>query len=303
MRITAFSFPAGVSAALGLALASTLAAQAAAKPAPSDPVVISAGSERIHASQFQALIDAAPAQNRAAMEAHKREVADELGKMLALVQEADKRGLNQDPAFKAQMMLARDNALAKALVTKLETETKPTPAQVQAYYSAHQAEFQQTKLRHILISDNESQGSPSKLTPAEALSKAQKLDAQLKAGADFAALAKANSDDPGSKDKGGELGEVSPGETVPEFESAVNALPIGKISDPIHTRFGYHIVEVEARTAMPFAEAQPQIERQLATQAVEKAIDTITAAAHVNISDSYFGPAPKAPSTPGGPHK
>ncbi|MGH9476701.1 MAG: peptidylprolyl isomerase [Terriglobales bacterium] len=301
MRISALSLPAGCTVALGLSLAASLAAQATAKPAASDPVVISAGAEHIRASEFQALLDGAPAQNRAAMEQHKREVANQLGQMLALVQEADKRGLNQDPAFKAQMMLARDNALAKAMVAKLEAGAQPSPAQEQAYYSAHSAKFQQTKLRHILISDNEAQGSPSKLTPAEALAKAQKIDAQLKAGGNFAALAKANSDDPGSKDKGGELGEISSGETVPEFETAVSALPVGKISDPIHTRFGYHIVEVEARSTMPFAGAQADIERQLSTQAVEKAIGSITAAAHVTISESYFGPAPKAPA-PGLPH-
>lgn len=292
-----------LSAGLVLALAAGLCAQSTPKPAApsSDPIVIAAGPEHIRASQFQALIDSAPPQNRAAMSANKRAVADELGKMLALVDAARQRGLDQQPAFKAQMMLARDNALAKAMVDKLQTEAKPTAAQEQAYYTAHTSQFQQTKLRHILITDTATPGGDSKLTPAQALAKAQKLDAQLKAGAAFATLAKQNSDDPGSKDKGGELGTISLGQTVPEFESAVNKLAVGAISDPIHTRFGYHIVQVESRSTQPFAQAQPEIEQNLSTQNVENAINSIAAKAHVTISNSYFGPAKPAPAKPGSP--
>lgn len=294
-----------LSAGLMLALAIGLCAQSTTKPAApsSDPVVISAGPEHIRASQFQALIDSAPPQNRAAMAANKRAVADELGKMLALVDAAHQRGLDQQPAFKAQMMLARDNALAKAMVDKLQTEAKPTAAQEQAYYTAHASEFQQTKLRHILITDTETPGGDSKLTPAQALAKAQKIDAQLKAGGDFATLAKQNSDDPGSKDKGGELGTISLGQTVPEFETAVNKLAVGVVSDPIHTRFGYHIVQVESRSTQPFSQAQPEIEQNLSTQNVENAIDSIAAKAHVTISNSYFGPEKPAPAKPGTPHQ
>ncbi|MGH9466186.1 MAG: peptidylprolyl isomerase [Terriglobales bacterium] len=292
-----------LSAALGLFLAAGLGAQTTSKVTTpsSDPIVISAGSEHIHASQFQALIDSAPAQNRSAMEANKRAVANELGKMLALVSAADQRGLDKTAGFKATMMLDRDNALARAMVSKLQADSKATTVQEQAFYKAHATDFQQTKLRHILISDNEAPDSPSKLTAAQALAKAQKVEAQLKAGANFATLAKADSDDTGSKDKGGELGTMSPGQTVPEFETAVNKLPVGVVSAPIHTRFGYHVVEVESRSTLPFAQAQPEIANQLNTQNVEHAIDAIAARSHVVISDSFFGPKPKTPPTPGGP--
>lgn len=262
----------------------------AAKSAATDPVVISAGAEHLRASQFQALLDAAPAENRKGMESHKRAVADQLGRLLALANEAHRLGLDQQPAFRAQMMLARDNALAKLVVDRLASQAKPTEAQIQAYYTAHASAFTQTKLRHILIGDNESPNAPSQRTPAAALAKAQKVEAELKGGASFAALAKANSDDPGSRDKGGQLDDMTPGETVPEFEKAVDALPVGKVSAPIHTRFGYHIVEVQARTPMPMSEAKPMIEQQLAGEAVGREINRIAATSHLNISDSYFGP-------------
>ncbi|MGH9395038.1 MAG: peptidylprolyl isomerase [Terriglobales bacterium] len=291
---------------MAVALAGTVSAQAPskapAKPAaahPSasasaDPVVISAGTEQIHASQFSALLKAAPPENQAAMQANKRAVADELGKMLALVNEAHRRGLDQDPAFKAQMLLARDNALAKAVVDKLQVSSAPTDAQAKAYYDGHLSEFGQTKVKHILIGDNETQGSPSTRTQADALAKANLVEAKLKSGGDFAAVAKTDSDDPCSKDKGGELGDITPGQTVPEFETAINTLPVGQLSAPVHTRYGYHLIMVESRATMPFEKAKPAISDQLTTQAVSSAIDKIATGAHVVVSNSYFGPAKPA---------
>ncbi|HVA63507.1 MAG TPA: peptidylprolyl isomerase [Terriglobales bacterium] len=294
------SFGVAVLLACGAALgAQTKPAASPAQPAATDPVVISAGTEHIRASQFSALIKAAPAENQTAMLANKRAVADELGKMLALVAEAHRRGLDRDPGFQAQMMLARDNALAKSVVDKLQATAVPTPALIQAYYTAHASEFAQTKVRHILVGDNETQGGPAARTQAAALAKVAQVAAKLKAGADFATVAKADSDDPGSKDKGGELGEISPGQTVPEFEAAMNKLAIGQVSDPVHTRYGYHIIQVEARSTMPLDQAKPIIQDQLTSQAVNSAIDKIAAESHIVISDSYFGPAkPPAPTTP-----
>ena len=162
------------------------------------------------------------------MLANKRAVADELGKMLALDAEARRQGLDQNAAFRTQMLLARDQALANAVVNKLQATAAPTDADIQAYYTAHASEFGQTKLRHILVGDNETQGGPNPRTQAEALTKVNQLSAQLKAGADFATVAKASSDDPGSKDKGGELGDIAPGQTVPEFEAAVAKIGFAK---------------------------------------------------------------------------
>src|SRR6185437_6619384 len=146
------------------------------------------------------------------------------------------------------------------------------------------------------VGDNEVQGSPNARTQADALAKVNQLEGKLKAGGDFAALAKSDSDDPGSKDKGGELGEVAPGQTVPEFDTAIKTLAIGHVSDPVHTRFGYHIIVVESRDTVPFEQAKASIADQLTTQAVGSEIDKIAANAHINVSESYFGPA--KPSTP-----
>jgi peptidyl-prolyl cis-trans isomerase SurA len=100
----------------------------------------------------------------------------------------------------------------------------------------------QTRARHILI-------KPSEITSDAA---AQAVLADLKqriveGGEDFGALAREYSEDIGSAQEGGELGWVSPGQMVPEFEQAMRATAVGEVSDPVRSQFGWHILEVEER--------------------------------------------------------
>ena len=139
---------------------------------------------------------------------------------------------------------------------------KVTDAQVQAYYNAHLADYQvkdQVKARHILIAVPE--GADAK-TDAAAKAKAQGILDQLHHGGDFAALAKQYSDDPGSKDNGGDLGFFQRGKMVPAFEAAAFALQPGQTSGLVKTSFGYHIIQVEEKQTAhtkPLAEVQSTI--------------------------------------------
>ncbi|MEJ2478958.1 MAG: peptidylprolyl isomerase [Acidihalobacter sp.] len=99
----------------------------------------------------------------------------------------------------------------------------------------------QTHVRHILI----------KITPtmssAQARTKLERLRREIEQGASFATLAKANSDDTGSAANGGDLGWVSPGQMVPQFQKVMNETPVGKVSQPFRTPYGWHILEVLGR--------------------------------------------------------
>ncbi len=99
----------------------------------------------------------------------------------------------------------------------------------------------QTRARHILISPDQIR------TEQEAQAQARNLYNRIREGASFADLARGHSDDVGSAARGGELGWLSPGETVPAFEEAINRLPVGQISTPIQSPFGWHIIEVQER--------------------------------------------------------
>ena len=117
---------------------------------------------------------------------------------------------------------------------------------------------QQTHVRHILVRAREG------LSEAEARERLKKLRAQIESGADFAEVAKNNSED-SSASKGGDLGWVAPGDTVPEFERAMNSLKDGEVSEPIQTPFGWHLVQVLGRRS---DEMSPDRKRIAARQSI-----------------------------------
>ena len=152
-----------------------------------------------------------------------------------------------------------------------------TDAEIQVYYNAHQQQYQvkeQVKVRHILIAVPA--GSDAK-TDAAAKAKAEDILKQIKAGGNFAELAAKNSDDPGSKTQGGELGWLDRGKTVPEFDKAAFTLAPGQTSDLIKTQFGYHILQVEDKKTAhlrPLSEVKAEILPVLEQQKSGAALQT-----------------------------
>jgi peptidyl-prolyl cis-trans isomerase SurA len=100
--------------------------------------------------------------------------------------------------------------------------------------------IQQSRVRHILIKTGEL------VSQREARDRLVKLKDRIDNGTDFAEMARLHSED-GSASRGGELGWISPGDTVPEFEQAMNALQIGQVSEPVQTPFGFHLIQVQER--------------------------------------------------------
>jgi peptidyl-prolyl cis-trans isomerase SurA len=111
---------------------------------------------------------------------------------------------------------------------------------------------QQTKVRHILIRAKEG------LTEAEARERLSRLRERIVAGSDFGDLARVHSED-SSAPKGGDLGFVAPGDTVPEFERAMNALQAGETSQPVQSPFGWHLIQVQERRSDELSEDRKKL--------------------------------------------
>ena len=135
-------------------------------------------------------------------------------------------------------------------------------AEIAAYYAAHQDQYkqaEQVKTRHILITV--AKGADAK-TDAAAKAKAEDILKQVKAGGNFADLAKKNSDDPGSKDQGGELPLYPTSGLDPAYAKAAMALNPGQTSDVVRSQFGYHIIQTEQKqpaSVKSLAEVKPAI--------------------------------------------
>jgi peptidyl-prolyl cis-trans isomerase D len=153
-------------------------------------------------------------------------------------------------------------------------------ADAQAYYQAHLDQYktaEQVKTRHILISV--AKGADAK-TDAAAKAKAQDILNQIKAGGNFADLAKKNSDDPGSKDQGGELPMIATSSLDPAYAQAAMALNPGQTSPLVRSSFGYHIIQTESKqtaAVKSFPEVKASIIEQLQTQKSAAAAQTYAA--------------------------
>ncbi|WP_240548134.1 peptidylprolyl isomerase [Paenibacillus lignilyticus] len=143
----------------------------------------------------------------------------------------------------------------------LEPQAKVTDADVKTYFEQNKAQFdepEQVKASHILVATKE---------------EADAIEKQLKEGADFAALAKEKSTDPGSKDQGGDLGFFGKGQMDPAFEEAAFKLKKDEISAPIQTQYGFHIIKAidhKAAKAATLDEKKADIKEQLIAQKVQE---------------------------------
>jgi parvulin-like peptidyl-prolyl isomerase len=255
-----------------------------------DTVVLTVGAEKVTRAQFENLMAALPDQARAQ---GKRKIAEQLAELKAMAQEARKRKLDQSPETQQLIALQTENALASVLFKEISATVKPDDASARTYYDSHKGQFEQVKASHILI---RYKGSPvplradqKELTPEEALAKAQEVRKKLADGGDFAAIAKAESDDVGTAQVGGSLGTFSKGQMVPEFEQAAFSLPVGQLSEPIKTKFGYHIIRVDSKAEKTFDEVKDSLEKQMKPQMAQQAAQEIRKQAQVTLDDAYFG--------------
>lgn len=284
----------------------TQAATAPAAPAavandvPESTVVLSVNGQTLTRGQYEDMLKSMPENVRAqAMGPAKRQMAEQVAELEALAQQAKKDKIDERPAVKEITKLQMDKMLAGFLYQDLIEQAKPTEAMVNAYYEQHKGEYEEAHIRHILVRYKGSRVPLKKdakdLTPEEALAKAQELHKKLAAGADFATLAKTESDDGGSAEHGGDLGFAARAQFVPEFSKVAFDLPVGQVSEPVKTSFGYHLIKVDERRAKPLEAVRGKIEETLKTEMAQKKVEEIRNGAGTTINEAYFGKPKMAP--------
>ena len=172
------------------------------------------------------------------------------------MQEAQKRGLDATPEYKAQIELARQTILIRELFAEFQKTSAVTDADVQAEYDKFVAANggKEYRARHILV---------------ETKAQAEAILASLKKGGKFEDIAKKQSKDPGSGANGGDLDWAAPGNYVKEFSDAMVALNKGQVSGPVQSQFGFHIIRLDdvREAQLPALEdVKPQIVQQMTQQ-------------------------------------
>lgn len=207
------------------------------------------------------------------VESETQGLATQFGSLAGLEQALSQYGMTLDD-FKGQI---KTTLLLEAIAAK---DVKIEEEDLTTYYEENKERYkeeEQVKARHILVEDEKT---------------AKDILKRLDAGEDFAELAKEKSTDPGSKDKGGDLGFFGKGVMDPSFEDAAFSLGIGETSPPVKSMFGYHIIRVEDKKAEripPFEEVREDVVKRVTK---EKAKPTSTVlmelkdAAQIKINDS-----------------
>lgn len=187
-------------------------------------------------------IEVTTAEVKAQLDSIKAEFASES----AFEEAVKEQGLTLDQLEQ----LVADRELEQKLRSEITADLAPSDTEIEAYYSDNLEMFGETEAQHILV-DKRSVAEDV----ADQLHAAPK--AQLKAL--FARLAKRYSTDKSNKADAGKLGFFKPGDFVPEFEAAANALDVGQISEPVETEFGFHVIWVTDRREAPLEEVRDQI--------------------------------------------
>ena len=212
---------------------------------------------KLNADQFKSEVQVTPEELRKYYDGNK-----------AVYQVPEKRGLG---------ILVVDQA-------KLAQNIQPTDADLLRLYNDNKDSYripERVNVRHILLKTTDS--NPQQVAAVK--TKIEGLLKQARAGANFAELAKKNSEDPGSASKGGEYDGVVHGQMVPEFDKAAFALKPGEISEPVKSQFGYHIIQLishEEPRLKPFEEVKPQLaaefQKQRANDLMQETADKAQAA-------------------------
>ena len=142
----------------------------------------------------------------------------------------------------------------------LQSQVQVTDSEAQQYYNQHKSDYMQVTVDQVLLK-----------TEAEA----KKVEAELKGGANFAKVADQNSIDPSVKQNHGHFANATTGQFVAPFAQACATLPIGQISNPVHSQYGYHVIRVDSRSQLPFSKVKDQIKQQLLPQVQNQQLNAI----------------------------
>lgn len=218
---------------------------------------------------------------------------DFLIEMKAAAQKAKGEKIDGTEEFKRRLAYVRERVMMQELLAKVAKESI-TDAKVKAFYDEQVKAIkpvEEVRARHVLVENEED---------------AKKVAARIKAGEDFAKIAKELSKDPGSGVEGGDLGYFTKERMVPEFAEAAFAAKVGDVTAPVKSQFGWHVIKVEDRRTKPapaFEQVKDRIAQGLAAKAQGEYVKKLREEAKVEKTEAPKAPETKAPEAPKAPEK
>ena len=279
MKIAAFFVAAALTAAVAVAGPIPAAAQSDA-----NPVLARVGGTEIRQSDIAlAEADIGGGLQPSPPEVRQEALLTYLIDVTLIAQAAEEQKLADTPGFDRRLAYARQKVLMEALLDKASKDASNEAAMKKIYDEsvAQNKPVEEVSARHILV---------------ETEDKAKEVLAKVKAGTDFAELAKAESKDPGAAD-GGSLGYFTQDQMVPEFASVAFKLEKGALSDPVKTQFGWHIIKVEDKRNKPVPSYE-QVKEQIQTFVVRRAQSELVGKLRESGKVERISQKPETPAAP-----
>lgn len=289
--------------------------------------VMSVNNQKITKADLDRKLEAGPAAKQTLNQMVQQALIDQYGKdahVDVTVSDVDKKEADikskYPPGQFEQILIQQgltetdvQNILRQQIILEraVASQVHISDADIKTYFDQHHAQFdtaERVRARHILVANPQT---------------AALVESKLKSGGNFADLAKQYSTDPSSKDKGGELGFFGRGTMVPAFQNAAFSMSVGQISPPVHSPFGYHVIQVEEiqpAKAATLAGAHDQIVQTLTQQQQAQQIPVflqqLRAKANIVVYDNRYkdlfppplppppsaAPAAPAPPSPAAPN-
>jgi peptidyl-prolyl cis-trans isomerase C len=266
---------------------------------PDDAVVATIDGRKYTAGEVRAMTAALPPQGLQAMMVDPTGVLQQILILKYLAAEAEKQSLDKESPVKEQLELQRVQLLAQIEMNKYRSMVAVVPDDQKKYYREHVADYRQAKVRVIYIpfSSGQVKSDRKVLTEAEAKAKIEDLRKQLLAGADFAALAKENSEEKESAAKGGEWGIVKRNSSQPaDVKNAIFSLKSGDISEPVKQPNGFYLFKVDEFATQPYSEVEAQIAEKLRQEKFDAWLKEIQKRFTVKVENQDFFPHRPAPA-------
>ena len=301
-----------ISAAPSLSQPTSPAVQA---PVPEDAVVLKVGDQKFTKADIDRLIlHLDPRSQQTIATQGKKEIGDRYALVVALSDQAHLHHLDQTPEFTQRMALEKQQMEAQFAFEEINKQAKVTPEEVQQYFTAHAADYDQITVRQFVVRKKAAEPKPDPahpapptgpgtgLSPEEAKTRAEAIRKEVAGGTDIKKVIE-DFKAPGDIIIEGEPRAIRRGGMRPEMEKVAFALKDGEVSEPLDLPQALVFFQVTKHNQTDIKDVTPEIEKKLQQQKVNATLDGVKKSANVWMDEQYFG-APSKPAagpTLGGP--
>lgn len=265
-------------------------------------IVVKIGGKSYTAAQLNRIRDTLPQQfSRNVKHMSNRAFVENYANLTALSGAAEQSGLPQEEPYESQLAFLRLNFLAQSYLSKINAELSTNEEERRKYYEDHAGDYSESNVSAIHVEydplpELAERAGRAPVSEQAARARAEKLLAEIRGGADFAAVAKEHSDDKLSAEKGGEIGWLDRESQLPDaLKETVFALQEGEVSQSVKDGGKFYIFKVSATRAKPYEQVQAGIRRKLEADRLQEKLAEIRASMPVEfLDDDYAAAMPAA---------